>query len=75
MSIKAAHAKLLVATSLLLAGSASARDAHLRVIRNYLRTIGGNESDAVGMKEVRLDVNGLVKNPAGLYISVIETML
>ena len=22
---------------------------------NYLRTIGGNESDSVGMKEVRLD--------------------
>ena len=42
---------------------------------NYLRTIGGNESDSVGMKEVRLDGNGLVKNPAGLYISVIETML
>ena len=42
---------------------------------NYLRTIGGNESDAVGMKEVRLDANGLVKNAAGLYISVIETLL
>ena len=42
---------------------------------NYLRTIGGNESDSVGMKGVRLDGNGLVKNPAGLYISVIETML
>ena len=42
---------------------------------NYLRTIGGNESDAVGMKEVRLDANGLVKNPGGLYISVIETLL
>ena len=42
---------------------------------NYLRTIGGNESDAVGMKEVRLDGNGLVKNAAGLYISVIETLL
>ena len=42
---------------------------------NYLRTIGGNESDSVGMKEVRLDANGLVKNAAGLYISVIETLL
>ena len=42
---------------------------------NYLRTIGGNESDSVGMKEVRLDADGLVKNPAGLYISVIETLL
>ena len=42
---------------------------------NYLRTIGGNESDSVGMKEVRLDANGLVKNAASLYISVIETLL
>ena len=42
---------------------------------NYLRTIGGNESDAVGMKEVRLDADGRVKNAAGLYISVIETLL
>ena len=42
---------------------------------NYLRTICGNESDAVGMKELRLDGNGLVKNAAGLYIAVIESML
>lgn len=42
---------------------------------NYLRTIGGNESDSVGMKEVRLDRNGCVKNASGLYISVIETLL
>lgn len=42
---------------------------------NYLRTIGGNESDSVGMKEVRLDADGLVKNAGGLYISVIETLL
>ena len=42
---------------------------------NYLRTIGSNESDSVGMKEVRLDADGMVKNPAGLYISVIESML
>lgn len=41
----------------------------------YLRTIGGNESDSVGMKEVRLDANGVVKNPNGLYISVVETLL
>lgn len=41
----------------------------------YLRTIGGNESDSVGMKEVRLDAQGRVKNPQGLYISVIETLL
>lgn len=41
----------------------------------YLRTIGGNESDSVGMKEVRLTQAGLVRNPNGLYISVIETLL
>ena len=40
----------------------------------YLRTIGGNESDSVGLKEVRLNANGIVKNPAGLYISVIENL-
>ena len=42
---------------------------------NYLRTIGGNEFDAVGMKEVRLDGGGRVKNTAGLYIAVLETAL
>jgi hypothetical protein len=41
----------------------------------YLRTIGGNESDSVGLKEVRLDANGVVKNTNGLYISVVETLL
>ena len=41
---------------------------------HYLRTIGGNEADSVGMKEVRLDANGIVKNPNGLFISVIETL-
>lgn len=41
----------------------------------YLRTIGGNESDSVGMKEVRLDADGVVKNPGGLYIAVVETLL
>lgn len=41
----------------------------------YLRTIGGNESDAVGLKEVRLDGSGRVRNSDGLYISVIETLL
>jgi len=40
----------------------------------YLRTIGGNESHSVGMKEVRLDKHGRVKNPSGLYISIIETL-
>lgn len=41
----------------------------------YLWTIGGNEGDSVGIKEVRLSANGLVKNPKGLYISIIETTL
>ncbi|WP_295982880.1 DUF2272 domain-containing protein [uncultured Variovorax sp.] len=41
----------------------------------YLRTIGGNESDSVGMKEVRLDGDGLVINLKGLYISVLECAL
>jgi hypothetical protein len=41
----------------------------------YLRTIGGNEDDSVGLKEVRLGANGRVHNPSGLYISVIETLL
>ncbi|PTQ79315.1 uncharacterized protein DUF2272 [Nitrosospira multiformis] len=40
----------------------------------YLRTIGGNEGDSFGLKEVRLDSDGYVKNPKGLYISVIETL-
>ncbi|MGJ7497884.1 DUF2272 domain-containing protein [Variovorax sp. RT4R15] len=41
----------------------------------YLRTIGGNESDSVGMKEVRLNPQGRVINNSGLFISVIETLL
>ena len=41
----------------------------------YLRTIGGNESDAVGMKEVRLNPAGKVRNADGLYISVLECLL
>jgi hypothetical protein len=41
----------------------------------YLRTIGGNESDTVGMKEVRLNANGRVRNKDGLYIAVVETLL
>ncbi len=41
----------------------------------YLRTVGGNEADSVGMKEVRLTARGLVKNNEGLYISVVETLL
>jgi hypothetical protein len=41
----------------------------------YLRTIGGNEGDTVGLREVRLNANGLVLNPDGVYIAVIETLL
>jgi len=41
----------------------------------YLHTIGGNESDSVGLKEVRLSTTGKVANSSGLYISVIETLL
>lgn len=41
----------------------------------YLRTIGGNESDSVGMKEVRLDAQGRVKNPDGVYIAAVQTLL
>lgn len=41
----------------------------------YLRTIGGNESDAVGLKEVRLNPAGKVRNADGLYISVLECLL
>lgn len=38
----------------------------------YLRTIGGNESDSVGMKEARLTSKCLLKNADALYISVIQ---
>jgi hypothetical protein len=41
---------------------------------NYLRTIGGNEENSVGMKEARLDSKGFVKNGDGHYIAVIETL-
>lgn len=41
----------------------------------YLHTVGGNESDSVGLKEVRLSAAGKVQNRSGLYISVIETVL
>ncbi len=42
---------------------------------NYLRTVGGNESDSVGLKEVRLSASGRVLNPQGFYISVVDTLL
>lgn len=41
----------------------------------YLRTIGGNESDSVGLKEVRLNPAGKVRDTGGLYISVLECLL
>jgi hypothetical protein len=44
-------------------------------VGRYLRTIGGNEADSVGLKEVRLNSSGIVKNANGLYICVIETLL
>jgi hypothetical protein len=42
---------------------------------SYLRTIGGNEGDTVGLREVRLSADGLVLNPERVYIAVIETLL
>lgn len=41
----------------------------------YLRTIGGNEGDSVGLKEVRLSAGGTVRNGSGLYIAVLECKL
>jgi hypothetical protein len=55
--------------------SAVVFEVGMDTVGRYLRTIGGNESDSVGMKEVRLDANGHVRNTNGLYISVIETLL
>lgn len=40
----------------------------------YLRTIGGNEGDSVGMRELRLDAKGFLKVPPKSYIAVIETL-
>lgn len=41
----------------------------------YATTIGGNESDSVRMKLVRLDANGLIKQrPTGAYISIIQDL-
>lgn len=43
----------------------------------YVRTIGGNESDRVGERIVRLQNNGLIAQPASdpdYYICVIETL-
>ena len=40
----------------------------------YLQTVGGNEGDSVGRKEVRLTPLGFVRNPTGIYISIIENL-
>jgi hypothetical protein len=43
----------------------------------YVRTVGGNESDTVDDKIVRLRTNGLIKQPAASpkrFISVIQTL-
>ncbi|WP_294301720.1 DUF2272 domain-containing protein [uncultured Chryseobacterium sp.] len=41
----------------------------------YLLTIGGNESDSVRMKEIRLDRNGRIKNrTVNPFILIIETL-
>ncbi|GJH29317.1 DUF2272 domain-containing protein [Caballeronia novacaledonica] len=41
----------------------------------YAKTIGGNESDSVGMKEVPLNNEGFIKDPNKLYISVVQINL
>jgi hypothetical protein len=42
---------------------------------SYATTIGGNESDSIRMKLVRLNANGLIKQrPTGSYISVIQDL-
>ena len=41
----------------------------------YLRTIGGNEGQSVGLNEVRLSAKGYVRNEGGLYISILECVL
>ncbi len=41
----------------------------------YLRTIGGNEGNTVGLHEVRLNPSGKVRNSGGVYISVLECVL
>jgi hypothetical protein len=41
----------------------------------YVLTIGGNESDSVRIKEVRLDTNGKIKNRQNNpFILIIETL-
>jgi hypothetical protein len=41
-----------------------------------VKTIGGgNESESVGMKQVVLDSNGIIRNPENLYVSVVQINL
>jgi hypothetical protein len=41
----------------------------------YLRTVGGNEGDSVGMREVRLDPKGRVRSIGSQFICVVEALL
>lgn len=38
-------------------------------------SFGGNEDNAIGLKEVRLNRKGVVQDAQGLYMSVVETLL
>ncbi len=40
----------------------------------YIRTVGGNEGDTVGRRKIKLFANGKIRNPAGYYIAIIETL-
>ena len=40
----------------------------------YIVTVGGNESNSVRRKPVRLDANGRISNPTGAYICVIQNL-
>lgn len=43
--------------------------------RRYVETIGGNESDSVGLKRIKLSANGLiVQRGINPYIAVVETL-
>ncbi|OTP68152.1 hypothetical protein PAMC26577_34725 [Caballeronia sordidicola] len=46
-----------------------------RGTERYAKTIGGNESDSVGMKEVPLDKEGFINDVHKIYISVLQINL
>lgn len=46
-----------------------------RGTQKYAKTIGGNESDSVGMKEVPLNSEGFINDPNKLYISIVQINL